>query len=230
MTLPGFTDVAVSARIRFLMALTMSLAVFAVVEQTLPPLPQKTAVLLLLIFSEIMMGVLMGISIRFFVAAMNVAGELISFMTGLSAAQLFDPRTQSQTSGPSVYLSLLGVTLFFVADVHHLVIQAFVESYQVFPPGKVPYMGDTVQAIIKLMSDIFVVGVKLSAPVVAVGYLIYVAFGVLNRLVPQMQVFFITMPLAVAVGIFVLTLSLSAMLTLFMDEMINHAVIFENEY
>lgn len=230
MTLPGFTDVAVSARIRMLMALAMTVATFAMVESTLPQLPNSTGVLILLMLTEILMGVLMGISIRIFVVCMNIAGEMVSFMTGLSAAQLFDPRTQTQTSGPSVFLSLLGVTLIFVADVHHLVIQAFVESYQVFPPGKVPYMGDTVQAILKLMADVFIVGIKISAPVVAVGYLIYVAFGVLNRLVPQMQVFFITMPLAVAVGLFVLTLSMSAMLTLYMDELLKHTVIFENEY
>lgn len=230
MTLPGFTDVAVSARIRMLMALSMTVATFAMVEDTLPPLPTKTSVLMLYIMTEVIMGALLGISIRIFVVCMNIAGEMVSFMTGLSAAQLFDPRTQTQTSGPSVFLSLLGVTLIFVADVHHLVIQAFIESYQVYPPGKVPYMGDTVQAIIKLMSDVFVIGIKISAPVVAIGYLIYVAFGVLNRLVPQMQVFFITMPLAVGVGLFVLTLSLSAMLNLYMDELFKHTVIFENEY
>jgi flagellar biosynthetic protein FliR len=225
MVFPGFSDVSISPRIRLLIALFVSLALFPLLEPTMPTLPDKKSVLVGYIFVEMFIGIALAISGRLFMAALNTAGELIGYTSGLHAASLFDPRSGASTAAPALFLSITAVTLIFVTNLHHTMIEAVVESYAYFPVGELPELEDTAFAITKVIADMFRIGIKIAAPVMVIGFLTYVAFGIFNRLIPQLHVFFVALPITIAGGIFVLGVAVSSMITLFMDELTQRLVL-----
>jgi flagellar biosynthetic protein FliR len=107
------------------------------------------------------------------------------------------------------------VTLIFATDLHHLVIAGLNDSYTLFRPGEVPIVGDVASLITGTVTSAFRIGVQLAAPFLVFGLLFNLGLGVLSRLMPQMQVFFIGMPLAILAGFLVLLLVVGAMMMTF---------------
>ena len=168
----------------------------------------------------------MALSARLFMSAINVAGEMIAFATGFQAATLFDPVTNSNTTAPTLFLMMVAGTLVFATNAHHVMIEGVVYSYTAFPPGSFPHLGDTVQALIQVVQDLFLVGLKIAAPVVSVGFLTYVAFGIFNRLIPQLHVFFVALPLSIVIGLFLLAVTMGSMMMLFSMQLHDHIILF----
>ena len=109
------------------------------------------------------------------------------------------------------------MTLFFATDMHHLVIAALNDSYSLFEPGEVPSTSDVAALMTKTISGAFRIGIQLSAPFLVFGLLFNLGLGVLSRLMPQMQVFFVALPLSILVGLLFLVLALGSMMGLFLD-------------
>ena len=227
MVFPALGDSTVSPRFRLLLAVTMSFVIYPVVYNTLPALPEQSSILVSLMLSEMFIGFLLGIAAKLFITAMNFAGDLISFMSGFQAANLFDPSSNAQTTAPAAFLAQIGVLLILVTGMHLYMIETVVESYRVIPVGEVPPVGDITQAVVQLVDYIFLIGVKLAAPVVVMGFMVYAGFGVLNRLVPQVQAFFVALPLTITLGLLMLGLTLGAMITLFTQELSNVGLLFD---
>jgi flagellar biosynthetic protein FliR len=226
MVFPALSDPSINPRLRLLVAGGIALVLWPLVGASLPPLPEDAGQLMTYVLIEVVLGLLMGIAARLFMSAMSVAGEMIAFSTGFQAATLFDPISNTNTTAPTLFLLLTAGMLVLASNLHHVLIEGILESYQIFPPGVLPPVGDVAQAIVGLVRDLFYVGLKIAAPVVVVGFLGYVAFGIFNRLIPQLHVFFVALPLTIVVGMFVLASALSMMLTLFVTELHNHAMLF----
>ena len=163
MTFPGFSDVSVNYRLRLMIALFTSLAFFPLLEPRMPMLPEKTSLLVSYIFVEVFLGIALAISGRIFMAALNTAGELIGYTSGLHAASLFDPRSGASTAAPALFLSMTAVTLIFVTNLHHTMIEAIFESYDYFPVGQLPELEDTAFAITQVIVDMFRIGIKIAS-------------------------------------------------------------------
>lgn len=226
MVFPGFADTSVNPRIRLLLALAITLILFSFLGQSLPALPASTPQMLSYMFMELFVGFCLGIGARLFMTAMNLAGELIAFMSGLQASTLFDPSSGANTTAPTLLLMVIVGVLVLVLNIHHMLIEALVQSYSYFPPGTMPSFSDSLQAVIIVMGHMMEVAVKLAAPVMITGFLGYVAFGIFNRLIPQLQVFFVALPLTIAGGLFMLGVSLAVVLSLFMNELKDNAILF----
>lgn len=229
MIYPGLSDVTISTRIRLLLAVFCSLAMFPVLEPTMPLLPDSNAQMLSFLFIEMAIGAMMAISARIFVSAMHVAGELVSFSAGLQASTLFDPSLGGNSTAPSLLLTLISTVLIFATNLHHVMLLAVMESYNMFPSGNMPLLGDAAKAVTQVVANMFLLGVKLAAPVVAVGFLVYAGLGIFNRLIPQLQVFFVAMPLTIVIGLFMLGITLGGVVTLYTAELQDHAVLFTQE-
>jgi len=150
--------------------------------------------------------------------ALAIAGSIYSFMSGLASALIFNPLASDQGALLSIFLSLVGLLLIFATDTHHLLIRAVVESYVLFKPGVYPMVGDMADVMTQTVANSFKLGFQLASPIVVVGLLFYVLLGLLARLMPQMQVFFIAMPLQIMMGLFLLMTTLSAMMIWFMKQ------------
>ena len=109
------------------------------------------------------------------------------------------------------------MTLMFVTDSHHLMLRALADSYGVFHAGDIPPVGDFSDAAARLVADCFTLGVKLSAPFLVFGLVFFLALGLIQRLMPQVQVFFVTQPLQIMSGFIILAVTLSVGMGVFLD-------------
>ena len=116
------------------------------------------------------------------------------------------------------FLSMLAVTLIFATDLHHLVIAGLDDSYTLFTPGELPVLGDVAALTTRTVTDAFRIGIQLSAPFLVFGLLFNLGLGILSRLMPQMQVFFVGMPLSILLGLLMLVLILGAMMSVYLGD------------
>jgi flagellar biosynthetic protein FliR len=210
MLLPGFGESYVPPRIRLLIALALSVIVTPIVSASLPPMPGDTLGLAVLVGGEIVIGLFFGALARFLLSALHVAGVVIGFQTSLANAQIFDPINAQQGSLIGTFLNVVGVFLIFVTDLHHMMLMALADSYTVFVPGAPPPIGELSQTATRFLARSFVLGLQISAPFVVVGTVFYIGLGLLARLMPQVQVFFIAIPLQIVLGFSVMAMTLSA--------------------
>ena len=219
MLLPPIGDTNVPARVRLMLALAISLALALTVTTAYPQVaPQTTIELGVLIVQEVTAGLMIGAVARIIVSAVSVAGFLIASQTGLSYAETLDPTSNGQ-QGAVVgnFLSMLAVVLIFASNLHHLAIGAVAGSYHLIPPGSSLPTGDMAELAIRIVSGAFALGFQLAAPFLVFGFAVNAGFGVLARMMPQLQVFFVAMPVNILVGFVIMTLLIGTMMTLFLS-------------
>jgi flagellar biosynthetic protein FliR len=210
MLLPGFGEFYVLQRFRLLLALLVSLLLIPVLAPALPPLPGSVAGLLRAVGVEAMIGIFLGTVARILLSGLDTAGNIVSYQLGLSQAQIFNPALQTQGTLTGSLYGLLGVLLIFLTDLHHVLLRALVDSYAVFTPAAVPELGDISQAITRSVAGAFEIGLELAAPFIVLGVIFSIGIGLLGRLVPQLQILFVTQPLQIVGGFLALGLALSA--------------------
>lgn len=202
--LPGVGESFVSTRIRVLFLLLLSIAVAPMVVTTLPQVPPTAPQMFLLIFLEFAIGTFFGLVGRTLLLTMATAGMIMSFAMGLANAQVFNPSVQGQGTSVSLFLSTLGIMILFATDLHHMLILATIESYRIFPPGLALPIGDLSLAYTRLVADSFEMAVQLSAPFLIFSVIFFVTLGVVSRLMPQLQIFFIGLPIQMILGFLVM--------------------------
>lgn len=226
MIMPGVGDSFVSQKVRLHIALALSFALFPLILPHIPsPLP-GTAGLLMLIAMEFVVGLLFGTMARILMTALDTAGMVISISSGLGNAQVFNPSMAMQGSLIGAFMSVTGAALLFVTDMHHLLFRGIVESYDLFPIGAVPDAGSMADLLARTISASFEVGVKVASPLLVLTLLIYAGMGVLSRLMPQIQVFMIALPLQLLLSIMLVMIVLSAGMMYWLGQFENGMIFF----
>ena len=204
MLLPGFGELYVPQRYRLLLGLLLALLLAPLLGPRLPALPGSPARLAVLVGGEVAIGIFIGTVARILVAALETAGMVVSLQLGLSAAVIFNPLgEQDQSPLPSAFYGMLGVVLIFLTDLHYLLLRAMVDSYALFVPGALPPMGDLADTIARVAAGSFKLGIEMAAPFIVLGLVFFVALGIIARMVPQLQVLFISQPLQILGGLLV---------------------------
>jgi flagellar biosynthetic protein FliR len=218
MLLPGVGTMGVPARVRLVLALAVSFALAPTVQGQYPAAaPQTMIALVILIGQEITAGVLVGAMAAVIMSALQVAGFLIASQIGLAYAQTLDPTQNTQGAVVGNFLTLLGTVMIFATDLHHLAIGAIAGSYRMLPPGAALPTADMAQLVIKLISSSFALGFQLAAPFLVFGFAIYAALGVLAKLMPQLQIFFVAVPINILCGFVIMLAMLGSIITLFLS-------------
>jgi flagellar biosynthetic protein FliR len=216
MLMPGFGDLYVAPRIRLSLVVMIALILVPVVGPILPPEPSQPAQLLKLIAGEIFVGAFLGGMIRVLMSTLSTAGTVIAYHAGAANALVFDPVSIQQSSVYATFLVNLGMVLIFVTDLHHLMLLAVYDSYAVMVPGAIFPFGDFSEAMALKVAESFSVGMRIASPVILAGVIFYVGLGLMSRLMPQMQVFFIGLPIQIFLGLSVLGISLPIMMYTFL--------------
>ncbi|HEX2215084.1 MAG TPA: flagellar biosynthetic protein FliR [Xanthobacteraceae bacterium] len=216
MLLPGLGEVSVPTRIRLVAALVLSAVLFPLHRSAFAIDLRSFGPIVLLLGQELLIGAVLGITARLAISALQVAGTIVANQLGLGFVTAIDPTQNQQGALLGNFLTLLGVTLLFATDLHHLLIAALNESYTLFRPGEVPATADVAALTVQTIATAFRVGVQLAAPFLVFGLLFNFGLGILSRLMPQMQVFFVALPLSILVGFIVLLLVVSAMMGTFL--------------
>ena len=217
MSFPGYSAGWVMPRIRLLLALSIAFIMTPIMMDQLPPMPSSTPVLVFLIISEAIIGLLFGLIGRVFIGSLQVAGTLIALMSSLSNAMVQDPVAEQQSSVISGFLMTTGLVLVFVTDLHHLMIVALVDSYTLFKPGGVLPVGDIANFMGRKVSDSFALGLQMSSPFIITSMIYYIGLGLLGRLMPALQVFFFGIPIQISMQIWVLTITVTGILLVFIQ-------------
>ena len=217
--MPTIGEAYISPRIRLGLALGITLVIAPVALPLVPPEPPSGMGLALLVMGEVLVGLFLGQIMRVFMAGLSTAGTIIAFQTGFSNALLFNPAMSDQGALPAVFLTLLGTLLVLVTDTHHLMLMALVDSYRLFEPGMAPMPADMLEMLARKVADSFLLGIQLSAPFIVVITLFNVLLGVLSRLMPQLQIFFLALPAQIMLGLGVFLVTLPAMMMWFLDSL-----------
>lgn len=215
MLMPGFSEPYIFSRSRLLFAAVLSLLLAAPLSPYLPILPQRVDQLVLLIAGEAFLGLFIGGATRMIFAALHVAGSTIAVQSGLATASVFDPNQSTQGTLPGNFLTTVAMVLLFVTDGHHMLLRGIAESYTHLRAGAALPIGDMAAFITRVVQKGFNLGIQMAAPLLLVGLLTNLAMGVLNRLMPTFQVFFIALPLQLLLSFATLMLSFSAGLLIF---------------
>lgn len=217
MLLPGFGEMTMPVRVRLSIALALA-AMFLPLHRAAYTIDLRDIGPVLLMFGhEMIIGAILGLTARLSISALQVAGAVIAQQMGLGFVTAVDPSMGQQNVIVANFLTMLGVTLIFATDLHYLVIAALNDSYRLFAPGASILVGDAAALITKTVAGAFKVGIQLSAPFLVFGLLFNLGLGVLSRLMPQMQVFFIGLPLSILLGFLILIAVVGAMMGTFVD-------------
>lgn len=217
MLLPGIGEAYVSVQIRLAAAAVLTVAISPLVIGTLPVLPGTPLELLMLILGELVVGVLIGAAARLMMSALHVAGTVIAFQSSLGFALFIDPTQGTQGALIAAFLSLLGLVLIFATGLHMMMIRALADSYVLFTPGQMPPVGDFAALAVRYVSSSFRIGIQIAAPFIVFGLVFYIGLGILARLLPQIQIFFIAIPLQIFLSLTIFGLVLAPMMIWFLD-------------
>ena len=217
MLLPGIGEAYVSVQIRLAAAAVLTVAISPLVIGTLPILPATPLELLMLILGELVVGLLIGAAARLMMSALHVAGTVIAFQSSLGFALFVDPTQGTQGALIAAFLSVLGLVLIFATGLHMMMIRALADSYVLFTPGQLPPVGDFAALAVRYVSSSFRIGIQIAAPFIVFGIIFYIGLGVLARLLPQIQIFFIAIPLQIFLSLVIFGLVLAPMMIWFLD-------------
>lgn len=215
MLMPGFGEAYISARSRLLLALALSIVLAGPLLTILPPLPTHVGDLAILIVGEAILGLFVGAAARTMFAVLHIAGSTIAVQSGLATASVFDPNQSTQGTLPGNFLTTTAMVLLFATEGHHMILRGMAASYDRLPVGGALPVDDMATFMAGIVQKSFDLGVQIAAPLLLVGMLTNLAMGVLNRLMPSFQVFFIALPLQLLLAFSTLMLSFAGGIWMF---------------
>ena len=217
MLLPGFGETNIPTQVKLSIALLLTLIILPLHRNAYHVDLTSISSLGVLMVHELIIGIVLGATARVTLSALNVAGSVIAQQLGLGFVTAVDPTQGQQGQIIGNFLTILGLTLLFATDSHYLVIAALSESYRIFSPGEIMPTGDVAALATNAFSAAFKIGLQLSAPFLVFGLVFNIGLGVLARLMPQMQVYFVGVPLSIMVGFLIFAVVLAAMMSTYFD-------------
>ncbi|MEW6601314.1 MAG: flagellar biosynthetic protein FliR [Nitrospirota bacterium] len=169
---------------------------FTIAENSIP----------ILIVKEIIIAMTLGFAVRLVFLAVNMAGTFMSYIMGLSMAQVFNPEVGQDTLVAEIY-GIITMLLFLVVDAHHDLIFVFVKSFELLPAGQLN-IAPLLPAVVTMVSGFFVMALKIAAPVMVGLLIVQLLSGFLYKMAPQMNIFFVVLPLNIFLGIMLMILSI----------------------
>ncbi|MEO8113853.1 MAG: flagellar biosynthetic protein FliR [Phenylobacterium sp.] len=208
MLIPGIGETYIPARVRLAFAFVMALALFPLLSKGVPLIPGNVSGVAGAVIKEILIGLMIGAILRLFMTSLATAGEITSIETTLAFSQTANPTQAQPSTTLGTFLGLMGVVLIMTTDLHHMFLAAIVHSYSLFPFHRPVLAADATQLAIQTVSGSFALGVQLSAPVIVFSLVFNIATGLVGRVMPQFQIFFVAAPLMVLLGLSIFALSI----------------------
>jgi len=165
--------------------------------------------------SEIMIGAIIGLCVKLLFAGIQLAGQMNGIQMGLSMSSTLDPTINANITTVSQFINMFALLIFLIINAHHSILRVLVESFAIIPPFDFQLNKPLTEIIISLGGNMFVIGIKVAAPLMAVLLLVSVAFALTARTAPQMNIMFVAMPVKIFVGLLFLGFFLPLFDTIF---------------
>jgi flagellar biosynthetic protein FliR len=199
--LPFFNARIIPILIKAGLALIVTIVLFPVIDTTMPEFPRTLWGMVQLILAELIVGMILGLLVQFFFEAIRIMGQLVGFQTGFAITNILDPQSGTQISIFSNMAYLVAMTMFLLLNGHHIVLGAMRESFEIIGVGGFS-LGDRVfQNMMNLSADMFAIAIKIGAPAIAALLFTKVAFGLITKLMPQMNIMIVAFPVQIVIGL-----------------------------
>lgn len=199
---PIFSSNMLPAQLKAGLALILSLVFYTVVPVDLDRFPVDVISTGLLIGMEALVGMTLGLTVRIFFASVQLAGQVIGFQIGFAMINVLDPQTGANVSIMDQIGYWLCLVIFLMVDGHHMILSALIRSFELVPLGGAVLHKASLAKMMQYAADLFVLAIKIGAPVIAALLFVTVGFGLIAKFSPQMNVMIVAFPLKIAVGLF----------------------------
>ncbi|MCO5080200.1 MAG: flagellar type III secretion system protein FliR [Rhizobiaceae bacterium] len=218
MIMPGLSSIRLPLQIRLFVALAASGALLvALWDQIAPFVDRRPAILMPMIASELLIGGLLGLMARFYMLALQFMGSAIAMLIGYGGMN--GPGIEDGEPEPALgaLISFSALLLLFAFNFHHEIVRALVDSYNVAPVNLAFRPQAALVDLTDTISESFFIMLRIGSPFVAYAILVNLTIGFINKLTPQIPVYFISLPFVIAGGLFILYFSIGTMLSLVVD-------------
>lgn len=206
---PFYNERAVPALLKAGLALLITLLVFPLVETAGIQFPGTLIGMVILVTGELIFGMTIGLLVHVFFEGVRMMGQLVGFQTGFAIANVIDPQSGIQISIFSNVAYFVALILFLTLNGHHILLQAVRDSFEIIPVGAFRLAPKSLLANMSRYGDLFVIAIKMGAPAIAVLLLTKVAFGLITKLIPQMNIMIVAFPVQIVIGLLFFGISLS---------------------
>jgi len=208
MSIPVFSGRNIPIVLKAGLVLAVSIVLYPLVHIEPSVTIATTPLFLIGVAGELLLGIAVGLIVRAVFAGVQLAGQLTGFQMGMALANVIDPDSSDQIPVISQFYQILAVLIFVTVNAHHWFLGAMEESFYLVPPFGFQLNHSLMRQLVELGSGIFIIGLKIGAPVMVVLLLTSVAFGLIARTVPQMNIFIVAIPLKIGVGLLFIFFSL----------------------
>jgi len=201
MAIPFLGNKSVPKITKIGLAFLISIILFPLHKEGVPSMPDELIPFAVIAIKEIIFGLLIGFTATLLFAAVDFSGQIIGFQMGFGIANVIDPQTNQQVSIIAQFQNIMAALIFLSINAHHIFIKAISDSFTLVPLGKLNLSGKVVEVYLRFGADIFILAIKMSAPIIATLLLTNVILGIVSRTVPQINIFMMSFPVTIGVGL-----------------------------
>jgi flagellar biosynthetic protein FliR len=205
---PVFSSPMIPGRIKIMALLVLAATLTPIVAPNAPEVPVSVLPLVLSLATETIIGLAIGFSVAIVFAAIQVGASLIDTSIGFSMANIIDPINNAQGAVLGSFYSMVATLAFLSVNGHHWLLAGFKRSFEVVQLGATPDVEQMLANVFTTFSQLFAMAFQIAAPVLVSLLLVDVVLGIVSRVVPQMNVFFVGIPLKIGVGLVAVIISL----------------------
>jgi flagellar biosynthetic protein FliR len=217
MTLPLFDTKNIPIIFKVGLALSVSILIYPLISLNNTVFTGSIISFGIGIAGEVILGMTIGLAVKLVFAGFQLAGQLIGVQMGFGMARVMDPVSGSEGTLVSQFNNIVAMLIFLAINAHHWFLRALVDSFELIPLFQFKLTGSLMTAFVGLSTHMFIIAIKVGAPIIVALLLTTVAFGLIARTVPQMNVFIVAMPLKIIVGLFFLGFSIPYLGTFFKE-------------
>ncbi len=205
--LPALGHQLIPSQVKIGLIVLLTVLIYPLVEAQVSTITLEPITFAVIAIQEILIAAALALFAQLIFTAAQFAGQMMSFQMGLTVANIFDPATHSQQSILSQLAMTLAMLIWLASGAHHMFLHALIDSFTLFPINH-SWSFPALMQLSDAAAAMFVLALKLAAPIMLLLTFIYIALGLVARAVPQIQVFFISFPLTVGLGLMAFALSL----------------------
>ena len=210
--LPFFNARVVPVLVKAGLSVVMAIILFPVINTSMVKFPHTSFGLMQLILSEFVVGIILGLLVMILFEGVRMMGQMVGFQTGFAITNIIDPQSGSQISILANMAYLVAMMFFLLLNGHYILLNAVRESFEVIPVGSLRLNGDMFAKMIALYGQMFVIAVKIGAPAIAALLFTNLAFGLITKFIPQMNIMIVAFPIQIVIGLFFFGVSLNVLL------------------
>ena len=209
---PFFSSRVIPVLAKAGLVLIITIILFSVIDNKMVEFPDTLCGMVQMITAELIIGMILGLLVKIVFEGIRMMGQLVGFQTGFAITNILDPQSGIQVSILSNIAYLMAMVIFLILNGHHILLNAVRESFEIINVGSLSLDRRIFQEIINASGDMFVIAIKIGAPAIAALLFTKVVFGLITKLIPQMNIMIVAFPIQIVIGLIFFGICLNVIL------------------